>query len=236
MEVSDWDKWQSYRSDRGTPPWIKVYRNLLSNEEWVGLTDSEKGQLVSIWILAADKKGVIPDNPKIVMKMCALDSPPNLNKFKDLGFLTSDGCHDDVNLASSGCHVDAPETETETDKIRVEEPLSPKADLVSEIFNFWVTTMGKMPATAKLTPKRRAAVKARIKSGYTVGQIKAAILGCSNDPFSMGENDRNKPFNDLELICRSGEKLESFIESSVQQPHSHKARKTIDVLTKVELN
>ncbi len=59
MEIANWDKWQTFRKDRGTPPWIKVYRNLLSNEQWVELTDSEKGQLVSIWILAADKNGQI---------------------------------------------------------------------------------------------------------------------------------------------------------------------------------
>ena len=85
---------------RGTPPWIKVYRNLLSNPEWVGLTDAEKGQLVSIWILAADKGGVVPDNPSVIQKMCMLDSPPDLDKFGALGFL-ADGDDKEPELKQS---------------------------------------------------------------------------------------------------------------------------------------
>jgi hypothetical protein len=72
MMVADWDKWQTYRKDRGTPPWIKVHRNLMSNPEWALLSDKEKGQLVSIWIIAADKGGSIPANAKILMKICQL--------------------------------------------------------------------------------------------------------------------------------------------------------------------
>ena len=75
--------------------------------------------------------------------------------------------------------------------------------------------MGKNLSTSKLTPKRDKAIKARLKEGYTIEQIKAAIDGCRNDPFSMGHNDRQKPFNDIELICRNGEKLESFLEGHV---------------------
>ena len=89
MKITNWDKWQTFRKDRGTPPWIKVYRNLLSNEQWVSLTDTEKGHLVSIWILAADKNGSIPDEPKMIKRMAMLDSNPNINKFIELGFLST---------------------------------------------------------------------------------------------------------------------------------------------------
>ena len=106
MKVKNWGTWQHYRKDRGTPPWIKIYRNLFSNQEWVQLTDSEKGQLVSIWILASDKSGDLPDDPMVIQKMCMLDVQPNINKFIELGFLVG-------NRLSSGCQHDAPETETE---------------------------------------------------------------------------------------------------------------------------
>jgi len=120
MEINNWDKWQTFRKDRGTPPWIKVYRNLLSNEQWVDLTDSEKGQLISIWILAADKNGQIPDNPKMIQRMAMLESPPNINKFIELGFLSTT-CQPPVNQAVTDCpQLDAPEesrAETEQSKI-----------------------------------------------------------------------------------------------------------------------
>ena len=125
MKVKDWERWQTYRKDRGTPPWIKVYRNLFSNPEWYELSDAEKGHLISIWILSADKSGEIPDNPKVIQKMCALDNCPNVNKFIELGFLVSDcqphGNHLVDKVAPNGCQHDAPETEqSSADKSRVE--------------------------------------------------------------------------------------------------------------------
>ena len=120
MKVSNWDKWQSFRKDRGAPPWIKIHRNLMSNEQWVELSDAEKGQLVSIWMLAADKDGVIPDSDKMIQKMAMLDSKPNINKFIDLGFLTTT-CQPHDNQENKPCpQVDAPE-EKRVEESRVEK-------------------------------------------------------------------------------------------------------------------
>ena len=80
---------------------------------------------------------------------------------------------------------------------------------VLDVFEHWKSVMSKNGKTV-LTPKRKRAILARLKEGYSVEDIKAAIDGCSQDAFSMGANDRSKPFNDIELICRSGEKLEGF--------------------------
>jgi len=109
LEVSNWDKWQTFRKDRGAPPWIKVYRNLLSNEQWVSLSDKEKGQLVSIWILAADKEGKISDNPAMIQRMAMLDSKPNINKFIDLGFLATNRLPLDNQESGLRPQLDAPE-------------------------------------------------------------------------------------------------------------------------------
>jgi len=102
MKIKNWDKWQTYRSDRNTPPWIKVHRNLFSNPEWFKLTDSEKGQLVSIWVLAADKSGEIPDDITIIQRMCGLENEPNISKFIELEFIcgsvTPDGSQSDAKV------------------------------------------------------------------------------------------------------------------------------------------
>ena len=115
LQINDWEKWQSYRSDRGTPPWIKVHRCIFSNQKWVMLSDAEKGQLVSIWVLGADNNGKIPADATLVQKMCMLDSRPNLNKFIELHFLSADGCIDDAKATPKRRQVDSPETETETE-------------------------------------------------------------------------------------------------------------------------
>ncbi len=115
LNVRNWDKWQSYRKDRGQPPWIKVHRCVMRNPEWVSLSDSERGQLVLIWLLAADKNGLVPSSPSVIQRLCFMTKPPNINKFVELDFLTPGGCRDDAKMTPSGCRDDAP------DKIRVEE-------------------------------------------------------------------------------------------------------------------
>ena len=109
---------------------------------------------------------------------------------------------------------------TTNDEPKDKKPMPSKLDPVKDhqsIFDYWVLVMSKGNST-QLTPKRLANIKARLKDGYTVAEIKQAIDGCRLDPFSMGDNDRNKPFNDIELICRTGEKLESFIPCA-KPPH-----------------
>ena len=87
LKIHDWDKWQKYRKDRGQPPWIKIYRRLLRNLKWIKLSDAERGQLVSIWMLAADHDGQIPPDPKDIKTLCHLNTLPNINKFIELGYI-----------------------------------------------------------------------------------------------------------------------------------------------------
>lgn len=93
----------------------------MRNIEWVSLSDSERGQLIAIWLLAADHNGVIPASSEIIQKLCFMTKAPNLTKFTELGFLESDGCQSDVNLTPDRRQLDPPEAETEaeTEKNRI---------------------------------------------------------------------------------------------------------------------
>lgn len=86
---------------------------------------------------------------------------------------------------------------------------SSKAEL-TEVFDHWVARMGKA-GNAKFTKDRETKVRARIKEGYTVEQLKQAVDGCAESPWHQGENPNNQVYNDLELICRSGSQVEKFI-------------------------
>lgn len=129
LKINDWEKWQSYRKDRGQPPWIKIHRRVMRNPKWVSLTDAERGQLVAMWLLAADHDGVILASPEMIQKLCYMSKPPDLNKFTDLGFIENGWRQHDVNLASDGRQHDSPkaETETEADKRRIEDIVHFKA-------------------------------------------------------------------------------------------------------------
>ena len=138
MLIRNWERWQTYRKDRASPPWIKVYRNLFSNPDWAFLSDAEKGQLVSIWILAADKNGQIPDDLKVLKKLAHLDSTPNINKFKDLGFIKIDGCQMVTNEQPNGGRHDAADKirdRAETEEMRVETDLRPLDSIY--FLEFW---------------------------------------------------------------------------------------------------
>ncbi len=124
LKVRNWDAWQTYRKDRGTPPWIKLYRNILTNPEWAQLTDADKGLLLSIWVEAADKKGRFSNNAKYLQKHCQLDEPPNLDKLMALGFVEPVGRHSGNQTTTKRQPDDTPETETET-----KNTLVSKADL-----------------------------------------------------------------------------------------------------------
>lgn len=117
LTVRNWDRWQSYRNDRPPPPWIKVHRRLLMDPDFLMLEDAEKAALLCLWITAADRNGLIPNNAKLLQKITGLDVPPDLEKFQALGFLEvlTCGCQDDANLTPNGCQDDAPEAEAEAE-------------------------------------------------------------------------------------------------------------------------
>lgn len=79
-------------------------------------------------------------------------------------------------------------------------------DSVDAVFDYWRERCNH--PTAKLTSDRRSKINARLRDGYTVDDLKAAVDGAARAAFV---NDQGKRFDDLALICRNGEKLDSFI-------------------------
>jgi len=84
-----------------------------------------------------------------------------------------------------------------------------------QVLNYWKQVMNK--PRARMNEKRKKAIEARLKEGYEWEDFKAAIDGCRKSSFNMGDNGRNKPFNDIELICRDGVRLEGFAEQMSAQ-------------------
>ncbi len=116
----------------------------------------------------------------------------------------------------------------------VREPLR---ETIVDVFNFWKTTMHLNGGT-KLTTEREAKIKARLNDGYTVDRIKSAIIGCSVSPHHMGQNEQKTVYNDIELICRTGAKLEAFENKCPRQAflgcdicRNHPNRKLVSLKT-----
>src|SRR5262245_20858244 len=84
---------------------------------------------------------------------------------------------------------------------------------VTAVFEYWKSQMGH--PKAQLSDDREKAITARLKNGYTLEDIKLAIDGCKASGFHQGENGQGRKYDDIELICRKGSKLEQFIEMAL---------------------
>ncbi|GAG21175.1 unnamed protein product, partial [marine sediment metagenome] len=106
-----------------------------------------------------------------------------------------------------------PKTQTQEKDAGTRTDSAPPARLRVEdlVFEHWKRVMGH--PTAKFTRERRAKVKARLAEGYTLQQLTAAVDGCRASAHHMGRNDSGTVYDDLELICRNGGKVEGFLSA-----------------------
>ncbi len=65
---------------------------------------------------------------------------------------------------------------------------------------------------AKPGDKERRLVADRLKEGYTVADLQAAIDGNHRSPYHCGDNDRRRKYHDLGLILRNSDKVRDFME------------------------
>jgi hypothetical protein len=82
-------------------------------------------------------------------------------------------------------------------------------DQVLEIFKYWQITLNHHKA--KLDTKRKKKIEAALKLNYSVEDLKRAIDGCSKSPFHMGSNESHKRYDSIDLIFRSADHIESFM-------------------------
>lgn len=85
FSVKNFDRFQHYK-DR-SPPWIKLYNELLENYEFGRLPDAQKGQLISIWLLASRMENKLPFDPVWVASKINATSPVDLSALVIAGFL-----------------------------------------------------------------------------------------------------------------------------------------------------
>ncbi len=89
------------------------------------------------------------------------------------------------------------------------EPAEKPDSTARQVFDHWTATMGKGARTA-LDAKRGGLIRARLRDGYTVDDLRAAVDGCKADPFSQGQNDRGLRYDDIALICRDAAHVDKF--------------------------
>jgi len=70
MRIKDWPKFQHFKDRR--PPWIKLYRDLLEDDQWYELPAASAKILISLWLLASEdetKHGLLPSVKKTAFRL-----------------------------------------------------------------------------------------------------------------------------------------------------------------------
>lgn len=88
FSVKNFEKFQHYK-DR-SPPWIKLYNELLDDYEFGLLPDASKMHLVAIWLLASRSENKIPYDPEWVARRINATEPVNLELLGSKGFILLD--------------------------------------------------------------------------------------------------------------------------------------------------
>lgn len=96
-------------------------------------------------------------------------------------------------------------------------------DNLSIVFSYWREKCKHL--NAKLSSDRSAKILARLREGRPVEELKQAIDGAAVGAYT---NDQGHRFDDIELICRSGAKLDSFVARA--QPRKSGGNEWIDRL------
>lgn len=153
--VKNWGEFQHYKNRR--PPWIKLYRNLLDDQDFMCLPIASKALAPCLWLLASESEsGEIDGNIKKLawrLRMSEKEVKDGLKPLIDNGFfIFSSG------MLADCLHDALPETEKEKetdvyDKSQVYElfPIEKRASLpkdyrFDEFWDAFADKRGKEPA------------------------------------------------------------------------------------------
>lgn len=125
--------------------------------------------------------------------------------------------------------VDSKEVSQSVASSRTKSQMSPIQDTYTDtiktnvklVFDHWKTTL-KHPR-AQLDSKRSKLIANSLKIGYSVDDLKKAIVGCSQTPHNMGQNENNQKYDSIELIFRNSGQIDRFMNNADNPPAKQSA-------------
>jgi hypothetical protein len=216
--VKEWSRFQHYK-DRD-PPWIKLYRDMLSSEAWLLGTDLSRLVQIAITLLAARYSNEVPYKFSMLKKATSLDcSEPQFKKavdhlvsvdFLEIRVLTKSASavlaprYQD---ASSEAEAEA-EAEAEQSRDRKMSNGQNPSD-VDVVFEHWQQTHNHPKAA--LDAKRHKLIHDALK-GYAVPTLCQSITGYRNSPFHMGQNDKGAVYDSIEVMLRNPKQIDAGLK------------------------
>jgi hypothetical protein len=119
FSVRNFERFQHYK-DR-SPPWIKLYNELLDDYRFGLLPDASKLHLVAIWLLASRFNNRIPHDPGWIAKRISATERVDLTLLQSAGFIEVRAARSvKARRKQSACPEREAETETETEKEKMD--------------------------------------------------------------------------------------------------------------------
>jgi hypothetical protein len=172
FKVKNFEKFQHYK-DR-SPPWIKLYNEVLEDYRFGSLQDASKAHLIAIWLLASRTENELPFDPDWIGKRINATEYVNLQALADAGFILVDQpLQQAEQVASKSLQTPQPdarperegETEQRERQSRAEQTraIAPLTDLDAAVSE-WNAMAEKidLPTVQRLTPARRTQLRSRL--------------------------------------------------------------------------
>lgn len=151
FRVKNFEKFQHYK-DR-SPPWIKLYNELLEDYAFSKISDSSKWHLVAIWLLASRSGNKLPYDAKWIQGRINASEKVNLEALVEAGFILLD---QPLQTSEQGAITVLAEC-LSRERGETEEKYSPKALLNADFDEWWTV----YPRKEAKEDARAAYLKAR---------------------------------------------------------------------------
>lgn len=146
IRVIDFEKLQHYRDRK--PPWIKLYRDLLSDDRLFELSEADRYQLIGLFLLASHHDNKIPNKSGWLRKELGVNRAISLQNLIDNGWIElveqdASGLLHASDVLAEAERVATPralareETEKRRDREETEKTVPPtakRADLAADLF------------------------------------------------------------------------------------------------------
>lgn len=91
----------------------------------------------------------------------------------------------------------------------VDESKELEAKQIREVFEYWKTVLNH--PRVKFTDQDKSKIRARLREGFSVEDLKSAVDGNKSSPFHQGANDTGAVHDGIGLIFRNRDKTRNFI-------------------------
>jgi hypothetical protein len=230
LRVKNWERYQVYHDDRPSKFFYvqaisdpkKNRVGILDDPTFLRLANDKKCPVFRLMAFAARTGNKIPNDPEYLQKALFCDSPPDIQKMVDAGFL-------EAHPESSRFLVRKP-TALYIEEKRREEISEANASssatekVVKEIYDHWRTVRSKTDRryAKRIAPERRSKIKARLRE-FSADELKRALDCVALDPWE--ERPRH---DDLTVLFRNQTQVEKFLalgeDASVLSPEERRKR------------